>query len=32
MIKKEFCKISQEFEIKLNKDMVSGEICNLPIK
>ncbi len=31
MIKKEFCKISQEFQIKLNNKLVKGKICNLPI-
>ena len=31
MIKKEFCKISQEFQIKLNNELVNGKICNLPI-
>ena len=31
MIKKEFCKISQEFQIKLNNNLVKGKICNLPI-
>ena len=31
MIKKEFCKTSQEFQIKLNNKLVKGKICNLPI-
>jgi len=31
MIKKEFCKTSQKFKIKLNNKLVNGEICNLPI-
>ena len=31
MIKKDFCKISQKFQIQLNEKLVSGEICNLPI-
>ena len=31
MIKKEFCTISLEFQIKLNNELVKGEICNLPI-
>jgi len=31
MIKKEFCKTSQKFQIKLNNKLVKGEICNLPI-
>ena len=30
MIKKEFCKVSQEFQIKLNNKLVKGKICNLP--
>ena len=31
MIKKEFCKILQEFQIKLDNKLVKGEICDLPI-
>ncbi len=30
MIKKEFCKALQEFQIKLNNKLVKGKICNLP--
>ena len=32
MIKKEFCKQPQKFNIKLNNNFVLGEICNLPIE
>ncbi len=31
MLKKEFSKISQKFQIKLNNKLVKGEVCNLPI-
>ncbi len=31
MIKKEFCEASQKFKINLDKKLISGEICNLPI-
>ena len=31
MIKIDFCKISQEFKIKLSNKLVNGEVCNLPI-
>ena len=31
MVKKEFCNISEKFQIKLNNISISGEICNLPI-
>ncbi len=31
MIKKDFCKFSQKFRIKLNENFVEGEVCNLPI-
>ena len=31
MMKKDFCKKSLKFKIKLEEKLVSGEICNLPI-
>ena len=31
MIKKDFCKVSQKFQININKSLTHGEICNLPI-
>ena len=31
MVKKDFCKINEKFQIKLDNSLVSGEICNLPI-
>ena len=31
MVKKDFCKINEKFQIKLDNSFVSGEICNLPI-
>ena len=31
MMKKDFCKISLKFKIKINEKLISGEICNLPI-
>ena len=31
MVKKDFCNISEKFEIKFNNNKISGEICNLPI-
>ena len=31
MVKKEFCNISEKFEIKFNNNKIYGEICNLPI-
>ena len=31
MMKKDFCKTSLKFKIELEKKLVSGEICNLPI-
>ncbi|MBD1172577.1 dimethylsulfoniopropionate demethylase [Pelagibacterales bacterium SAG-MED05] len=31
MVKKDFCKINEKFQIKLDNSIVSGEICNLPI-
>ena len=31
MIKKDFCKVSQKFQISINENLVYGEICNLPI-
>ncbi len=31
MINKEFCKPFQKFEIKINNNLIEGEICNLPI-
>ena len=31
MVKKDFCNISEKFEIKFNNKKISGEICNLPI-
>ncbi len=31
MIKKNFCKISQKFQININNNIVFGEVCNLPI-
>jgi len=31
MIKKDFCKVNEKFQIKLENSLVSGEICNLPI-
>ena len=31
MVKKDFCNILEKFQIKLNNNSISGEICNLPI-
>ncbi len=31
MIKKDFCKVNEKFQINLENSLVSGEICNLPI-
>ena len=31
MIKKDFCIISEKFQIKLKNTTLTGEICNLPI-
>ena len=31
MIKKDFCNISEKFQLKINNKLISGEICNLPI-
>ena len=31
MIKKDFCKVSQKFQININNSLTHGEICNLPI-
>ena len=31
MLKKEFCNVSEKFQIKANDVLASGEICNLPI-
>ena len=31
MVKKDFCNVSEKFKIELNDNLISGEICNLPI-
>ncbi len=31
MVKKDFCKINNKFQVKLDNSLVYGEICNLPI-
>ena len=31
MIKKDFCNISEKFQLKINNKLISGEVCNLPI-
>ena len=31
MIKKDFCKVSQKFQININNNLTHGEICSLPI-
>ena len=32
MIEKDYCKQQQKFQIEINDDVFSGEICNLPIE
>ncbi len=32
MVNKDFCNVSQKFNIKIEEKLVSGEICNFPIK
>ncbi len=31
MLKKDYSKISQKFQIKINTNIINGEVCNLPI-
>ena len=32
MIDKDFCNVSQKFNIKIDNKLISGEVCNFPIK
>ena len=31
MIKKNFCNVNESFQVKLNGNLIKGEICSLPI-